>query len=191
MDGEGARRRSRVPEPRWLDDGEQLSWRRYLLGAALLHERIDRDLQERHDLSAAEYEVLVRLSEAPDRSIRMAELAEVCNQSRSRLSHTVDRLQRDGLVARHTCDADRRGVWASLTAAGLGRLEEAARTHVAGVREYFVDAASAEDFATVGRVFQAVVDRLAPESPGLGSLRAETADPPAGQTASTKTPQPR
>ena len=191
MDAVSGQRRQGPPEPRWLDDAEQLSWRRYLLGNALRHERIDRDLRDGHALSAAEYEVLVRLSERPERSMRMAELADTCNQSRSRLSHTVDRLQRDGLVARHTCDADRRGVWADLTDEGFARLEVAARTHVAGVREYLVDTVSAEDFAAVGRVFQAVIDRLAPESPGLGSLRAETIDPMDAQSASTKTPQPR
>lgn len=154
-----------VPEPQWLDEAEQHTWRLYLLGNALLQDRIDRDLRAAHDLSAAEYEVLVRLSEAPERQLRMAELAEICNQSRSRLSHTVDRLQRDGLVARHHCDADRRGVWAELTDPGLTRLEVAARTHVAGVRDYLVDVAAVDDFAAMGRVFRAVIDRLAPEIP--------------------------
>lgn len=164
-----------VPEPQWLDAAEQDTWRLYLLGNALLHDRIDRDLREAHDLSSAEYEVLVRLSEAPDRQLRMAELAEICNQSRSRLSHTIDRLQRDGLVTRQHCAADRRGVWAELTEEGFARLEVAARTHVAGVREYLVDAVPPEEFAALGRVFRAVIDRLAPDLPpsAVGTERAK------------------
>ncbi|MQA82285.1 MAG: MarR family transcriptional regulator [Streptosporangiales bacterium] len=154
-----------VAEFEWLDDQQQRDWRRYLLGSLMLTERLDRDLRQRHDLSLAEYEVLVRLSEADDRSLRMAELAEFSNQSRSRLSHTVDRLQKDGLVVRDHCDVDRRGVWARLTDTGFARLEEAAYTHVAGVREYLVETVGPTDFTALGRAFQAVVDRLSGGDP--------------------------
>ncbi|MBO0827802.1 MAG: MarR family transcriptional regulator [Streptosporangiales bacterium] len=150
-----------MEEPRWLDEDEQRIWRSYLLGHARLNELLDRDLREHHDLSLAEYEVLVRLSEAGDRSMRMAELAEFSNQSRSRLSHTVDRLARDGLVARNTCDDDRRGVWAILTDAGFRRLAEAACTHVRGVRAYFVDAVRGEDYRALGRAFDAILGNIA------------------------------
>lgn len=149
-----------VEEPRWLDEDEQRIWRIYRLGHARLDELLGRDLREHHDLSLAEYEVLVRLSEAENRSMRMAELADQCNQSRSRLSHTVDRLGKDGLVARHTCDHDRRGIWAILTDAGFARLEEAARTHVRGVREYFVDTVDDDDYRALGRAFDAVLGNL-------------------------------
>lgn len=149
-----------VEEPRWLDADEQRIWRSYLLGHARLNEMLDRDLREQHGLSIAEYEVLVRLSEADRRSMRMAELADACNQSRSRLSHTVDRLAKDGLVARHSCDHDRRGVWAILTDEGFRRLARAACTHVRGVREYFLDTVGDEDYRAIGRAFDAVVDRL-------------------------------
>lgn len=154
---------SYVEEPRWLDDDQQRVWRSYLRGHARLNELLDRDLREHHDLSLAEYEVLARLSEAENRSMRMAELAEVCNQSRSRLSHTVDRLAKDGLVARHTCDHDRRGIWAILTDVGFARLREAACTHVRGVREYFVDTVDQDDYRALGRAFDAVLGNL--ESP--------------------------
>lgn len=154
-----------VAEFEWLDDQQQRDWRRYLLGSLMLTERLDRDLRQNHDLSLAEYEVLVRLSEADERSLRMAELAEFSNQSRSRLSHTVDRLQKDGLVVRHHCDVDRRGVWARLTGAGFARLEQAAYTHVAGVREYLVEKVGPADFSALGRAFQAVVDHLSGGDP--------------------------
>lgn len=149
-----------VDEPRWLDEDEQRIWRSYVLGHARLNELLDRDLRQHHDLSLAEYEVLVRLSETEQRSMRMAELAAESNQSRSRLSHTVDRLAKDGLVARHTCDHDRRGVWAILTDEGFRRLEEAACTHVRGVREYFVDTVCGEDYRALGRAFEAILENL-------------------------------
>lgn len=149
-----------VGEPHWLDEEEQRIWRSYLLGHARLNELLDRDLREQHDLSLAEYEVLVRLSETEQRSMRMAELAEVCNQSRSRLSHTVDRLAKDGLVTRHTCDHDRRGIWAILTDAGSRRLTEAACTHVRGVRAYFVDTVDGDDYRALGRAFDAILGNL-------------------------------
>jgi DNA-binding MarR family transcriptional regulator len=149
-----------VDDPRWLDEDEQRIWRSYLLGHARLNELLDRDLREHHDLSLAEYEILVRLSETERRSMRMAELAELSNQSRSRLSHTVDRLARDGLVARHSCDHDRRGIWAILTDAGFRRLSEAACTHVRGVRAYFVDTVDADDYRALGRAFDAILGNL-------------------------------
>lgn len=147
-------------EPHWLDAYQQHVWRAYLRGTSALNERLDRDLRDGHGLSLAEYEVLVQLSEADGGQLRMAELAQFSNHSRSRLSHTVDRLEREGLVERLLCDADRRGVWASLTGAGLARLERAAMTHVAGVRECFVDAVRPADYAALGRAFEAVLDRV-------------------------------
>ncbi len=102
----------------------------------------------------------MRLSEATDRRMRMAELAASLNHSRSRLTHTVARLEAAGLVARGSCSDDRRGVYAGLTEAGYRLLVAAAPTHVAGVRRYLVDAVSEEDFAAVGRVFSAVADAV-------------------------------
>ena len=70
------------------------AWRSYLLGTTLLMERLDRDLRENHDLSLPEYEILVRLSESPDRQLRMAELADSVKNSRSRITHTIARMER-------------------------------------------------------------------------------------------------
>lgn len=152
-------------ETRWLDEDQQRSWRSYLVGTTLLMDRLDRDLRELHDLSMPEYEILVRLSEAPERRMRMAELAGSISHSRSRVTHTVARLEKDGLVQRSACASDGRGVEAVLTDEGFARLEEAAPTHVEGVRRFLVDLVGDEDFAAVGRVFDAVADRLIEGNP--------------------------
>lgn len=142
--------------PRWLDVEQQKVWRAYLLGSARLAERLDADLRE-FGLDLGEYEILVTLSEAPDRRARMSELAEAVHQSRSRLTHTVSRMENAGLVDRASCPTDRRGVWAHLTDAGFRLLEVAAPTHVEAVRRHFVEAMTPEDYAAVGRGFSAVL----------------------------------
>jgi DNA-binding MarR family transcriptional regulator len=145
------------PAARWLSDEQQRVWRSYLLGSLVLNERLDADLRE-HDLDLAEYEILVTLSEAADRQLRMAELADAVHQSRSRLTHTVTRMEKRGLIERTTCPVDRRGVWANLTDAGLRLLEDAAPSHVECVRRNFIDAIDPADLAAVGRAFRAVLD---------------------------------
>jgi DNA-binding MarR family transcriptional regulator len=129
----------------WLDTEQQRWWRSYLGGSTVLLDQLDRDLRAAHDLSMAEYEILVRLSEAQDRSIRMAELAAAVSHSRSRITHTIARLERDG-----------RGVSAVLTDHGHDVLAQAAHTHVRGVHDYLVARCSREDLAAVGRVLEAV-----------------------------------
>lgn len=143
--------------PRWLTDGQQGVWRAYLLGAARLTERLDADLRQ-HDLDLPTYEILVCLEEADNRQLRMSELADAAHQSRSRLTHTIARMERRGLVERAGCPSDRRGVWAQLTAAGVELLSCAAPDHVACVRRNFVDAVAPADFVAVGRAFRAVLD---------------------------------
>jgi DNA-binding MarR family transcriptional regulator len=146
-------------DTKWLTSEQQLAWRAYLLGTARLAAKLDDDLRE-FGLSINDYEILVRLSEVPDRRLRMAELAERLHQSRSRLTHTVGRLEAADLVRRTSCESDKRGVWAELTDAGYARLEQAAPSHVEGVRENLVDLVSPEDFAAVGRVFDAVSEHI-------------------------------
>jgi DNA-binding MarR family transcriptional regulator len=151
----------------WLDQDQQHAWRAFLVGSTLLMDRLDRDLREHHDLSLPEYEILVRLSESPERTLRMAVLAESLSHSRSRVTHTVSRMERAGLVVRRACTSDGRGVEAQLTDEGFAVLEQAAPTHVTGVRRFLVDLADGEDFAAVGRVFDAVTDRLVSDSPAM------------------------
>jgi DNA-binding MarR family transcriptional regulator len=128
-------------------------------------DRLDRDLRANHGLSLPEYEVLVRLSECEGNRLRMAVLADSLSHSRSRVTHTVSRLERAGLVERVTCTSDGRGVEAVLTRKGRSLLEQAAPTHVRGVRDHLVDLASPEDFEAVGRVFDAVSDGLIAANP--------------------------
>jgi DNA-binding MarR family transcriptional regulator len=142
--------------PRWLSVDQQQVWRSYLPGSARLAERLDADLRE-FGIDLGEYEILVTLSEAPERRVRMSELADAVHQSRSRLTHTVTRLENAGLVDRSNCPTDRRGVWAHLTEAGMELLELAAPSHVEAVRLNFVEAMTEEDYAAVGRAFAAVV----------------------------------
>jgi DNA-binding MarR family transcriptional regulator len=148
-------------EPRWLDATQQRDWRTFVEGSIRLTDLLDRDLKAKHGLSMAEYEILVRLSEAPDRRLRMAELAEFASQSRSRLSHTVSRLECKGLVSRDTCGADKRGVNAQLTDEGFAFLSKAAVDHVATVREFFIDVVDPDDLVALGRAFAAVSAQVA------------------------------
>jgi DNA-binding MarR family transcriptional regulator len=145
---------------RWLDADQQASWRAFVVGITLLLDRLDADLQHDFGLSLTEYEILVRLSERPERSMRMAQLADALAHSRSRVTHTVARMQNAGLVSRSTSPEDGRGIVCTLTDAGHALLVEAAHVHVEGVRDYLVDLASPEDFAALGRVMNAVTDRL-------------------------------
>lgn len=148
---------------RWLTDAEQRHWRAYLSATQLLADRLQRDLQEKHGLSSADYEILVRLSEMPDRRLRMSELAERALSSRSRLSHQVSRMERAGLVERQTCDDDRRGQWAVLTEHGWQVLVAAAPDHVEGVRQFLLDPLSATEFAALGRICAKVAAGLQPD----------------------------
>jgi DNA-binding MarR family transcriptional regulator len=155
------------PVVSWLDEQQQRSWRAYLVGTTLLMDRLDRELREQHRLSLPEYEILVRLAEAEGHRMRMAMLADSVSHSRSRVTHTVSRMETAGLVVRDSCISDGRGVEAVLTDQGRAALESAAPTHVAGVRQFLVDLVDEDDFEAVGRVFDAVTDRLIEANPAL------------------------
>lgn len=143
----------------WLSDDEQASWRSWVAATLLLPDRLNRDLQEETGLSLADYEILVYLSEAPGRRLRMSELAEKTLSSRSRLSHQIDRLESDGIVTRERCSDDRRGSFAVLSPKGWKVLVDSAPTHVESVRRHLVDVLTAEEFAELGRLCQIVADR--------------------------------
>ena len=144
----------------WLDEEQQRSWRALLMGMTLLQSRLDEDLRRACDLSLVEYEILVRLSECPGRRMRMAQLADALSHSRSRVTHTVSRMEHAGLVLRGSSPEDGRGVVASMTGKGWDLLVRIAPTHVSGVREHLVDLVSPEDLRAVGRVMNAVADNL-------------------------------
>ena len=152
--------------PRWLSDEEQASWRAWIAASLLLPDRLSRDLQEQAGISLPDYEILVYLSEAPERRLRMSELADRTLSSRSRLSHQVDRLTDAGLVDRQPCSDDRRGYFAVLTPQGLDYLVKTAPVHVGSVREHLVDVLTPEEFAEFGRLCAKVADRLLPPAGG-------------------------
>jgi DNA-binding MarR family transcriptional regulator len=110
----------------WLSAEEQRAWRAYLEATQLLFDGLERQLGADSGLSHADYEILVHLSESPDRAMRMSELADRTLYSRSRLSHAVARLERPGWVVREACDTDRRGTIARLTDEGFAKLEASA-----------------------------------------------------------------
>ena len=155
---------------RWLDADEQRTWRAYLAATRGLMDTLDRELQRDAGLPHTYYEILVRLSEAPQRALRMSELAEACDSSRSRLSHAVARLESSRWVRREDCATDRRGQVAVLTDAGFAVLEAAAPGHVEAVRRHLFDALTGEQVDQLRRISEAVVDALG--TPPVG--RAQT-----------------
>ena len=142
--------------PRWLGTAEMRAWRGFIEGSQRLMEVLNRELQSLHGISLADYRILVMLTESPDGSVRMSELADGILSSRSRLTHQVRRMEVDGLVARSTCVEDGRGVLALITPLGREKLAEAAPTHVRGVRSYLIDLLDDTELATVATVFDKV-----------------------------------
>jgi DNA-binding MarR family transcriptional regulator len=159
---------------RWLSDDEQQAWRAWVAVSLLLPDRLNRDLQEESDVSLADYEILMHLSEAPDRRLRMSQLADATLSSRSRLSHQIDRLSAAGLVDREPCSGDRRGFFAVLTPAGWDFVVKVAPAHVASVRARLVDVLTPDEFAEFGRLCAMVADRLkAPDEDCEGTARGQ------------------
>lgn len=145
---------------RWLDSGEQRSWRSFLEAQQRITDRLDRELRAEHEIGLDDYEVLVFLSESADGRLRMSELADQLLHSRSRLTYRVDRLARSGLVRREQCPDDKRGTFAVLTDAGRRVLTDAAPTHVEGVRSHLLDVMSTDEFAHLGEVMERVALKL-------------------------------
>ncbi|ONI82694.1 MarR family transcriptional regulator [Saccharothrix sp. ALI-22-I] len=136
------------------------AWRNYVVGAAMLADRLHRELQDGHGVSLSDYEVLVRLSEQPGRRMRMSQLADEVASSKSRVSHQVARMEREGLLLRRECPEDGRGVFAQLTDKGMTLLEGSAPTHVQGVREHMIDLLTRDEQEVVAKVFDRVITHL-------------------------------
>ena len=141
---------------RWLTADEQRAWRAFLDATQLLFSSVEGQLQRESGIPHGYYEILVRLSEAPDRSLRMSQLAEASVSSKSRLSHAVARLEERGWVERLDCATDRRGQIARLTDSGFTALENAAPSHVEQVRRTLFDALSAEQVAQLAAISAAI-----------------------------------
>ena len=142
-----------------LEDVEMAAWRSFLAAHRRVIDELSAELREVEDLPLPWYDVLVQLSEAPERSLRMLELADAVMLSKSGLSRLVDRMEEAGLVRRESCPGDARGVMAALTDAGWQRLEEAAPTHVRGVRRCFVDLLAPDETAVLARSLGRVADQ--------------------------------
>ena len=146
-------------EPNWLTPTEMAAWRRYIVASRRLIEALDADLNQ-HDLSMADYEILAQLSDAPDRRMRMAELAEIAMLSRSRLSHRMKVMEDAGWVRREACPDDKRGFFAVMTPKGWKAIVAAAPDHVESVRTRFVDKLSKSDQIVLAQIFERVGDDL-------------------------------
>ena len=146
-------------EPRWLNAAEMKAWRRYIIASRRLLEALDDDLAA-HDISMSDYEVLAQLSEAPDRRMRMSELADVAMISRSRLSHRIKVMEKAGWVKREACPIDKRGYFAVMTPKGWRAIVAAAPDHVASVRERFLDALDKGDQKVLAEIFERVAQRI-------------------------------
>lgn len=144
--------------PRWLTDEEQCAWRAFIEASSRLFDQLERQLQREAGLSHGDYEVLVRLSEAPERRMRMSELADQALVSRSRLSHAVSRLESQGLLRREACATDRRGMYAVLTDEGFARIEAVAPGHVEEVRRLMFDHLSADQVQALEEISRRILD---------------------------------
>jgi DNA-binding MarR family transcriptional regulator len=122
-----------------LRELELRAWRGMLRAHAALTKALDADLEAEHGIPLTSYEVLLHLAAAPEQQMRMSELADSVVLSRSGLTRLVDRMEREGLLARASCPSDARGSFAILTEAGRDKLSAARGTHLAGVRARFLD----------------------------------------------------
>ena len=145
---------------RWLTAAEQQTWRAYLTSIRLFVHTLDRQLQADSGLSFADYEVLVALSEAPGRRMRMRDLADAALSTRSGATRVVTRLEQAGWVRRVDCAEDRRGTEAELTDAGLAKLAAAAPGHVAAVRAHLFDLFTARQLEQIRAVATRMRDHL-------------------------------
>jgi len=151
----------------WLDDDEMAAWRRYAETVFDLNTALEADLAP-HGLTLGDYQVLVYLSEADDRAMRMCDLAARLQLSPSGLTRRLDGLVKAGLVERRPSEQDRRVMLAVLDDQGLRYLEEVAPTHVRSVRRHVIDRLDRADIAAMARIFGAIRDGLADDRSAAG-----------------------
>ncbi|MEV0384448.1 MarR family transcriptional regulator [Nonomuraea sp. NPDC050643] len=149
-----------MTDPRWLDATEMAAWRAFLSTSHLLERRIEEQLKAAAGLTHPQYEILVRLADAPERSMRMTELARGVVVSKSALTYQVGQLEKAGLVERTTCPSDDRGVLAVLTDEGVRCLRRVAPGHVQVVRSYLIDRLSREELHAMTTAMRKTEDAL-------------------------------
>jgi DNA-binding MarR family transcriptional regulator len=157
--------------PRWLNDSERETWLAFIFATRLFWEEVERDLQRDAQLPFGYYEILVMLSSAQDRTMRMSELATATQSSRSRLSHAVARLEAEDWVRREDCPTDRRGALAVLTVEGFAALEAAAPSHVESVRQHLFDQLTRAQQDSLREICDRLLAHLGPLADARGDTR--------------------
>ena len=155
--------RENATAPKWLTPNEMVAWRRYIIASRQLLAALEADLKE-HDLTLPDYEILALLSDAPDRQMRMSELAKIALLSRSRLSHRMKVMEKAGWLKREPCPVDKRGYFAVMTPKGWKAIVAAAPDHVESVRTRFMDHLSKSDQQTLAEIFERIEESLRKEA---------------------------
>ena len=154
--------------PRWLDAEEMSFWRGFIEVTSTVLADIETALKADAEIAFDDYEVLVHLSEADQRRIRMNELSDRLLNSRSRLTQRVDRLAARGLVTREKCPGDKRGTFAVLTDEGFALLERVAPQHLVAVRERLIDRLDPQQISAGGEIFAALRAAAPKDDPSDG-----------------------
>ena len=157
---------SPTPEPQWLTEEEQFVWRAYVHASTLLDDYLDRQLQRDAGMPHMYYGLLVGLGEADGHRLRMTQLAMKSKITRSRLSHAIARLEKNGWVRREDCPSDKRGQFAVLTDAGRDVLQRVAPGHVEAVRTSLFERLTPEQTKALGEILKIVAEGLKPNEAG-------------------------
>ena len=144
----------------WLDDTQRHAWRTFLTMHTQLMARLGRQLQVDSELSMADFDVLVQLTDIADGRLRVLELAKALQWEKSRLSHHLGRMVGRGMIVRQDCPNDRRGSFVAITPLGRAAIEEAAPRHVEAVRRFVFDSLTAEQVAALATVSETVLRQL-------------------------------
>lgn len=152
-----------MTEPRWLDPREARAWRGFQVLRRDLGSTLERRLSRDSGLSAADYELLVVLSETDGERMRARELRNLVRWDRSRLAHQVRRMEQRGLLLRTECETDARGTMIELTAEGRRVIEAAAPGHVEAVRHYFIDLLTPGELDALTTISAKVAERIGDE----------------------------
>lgn len=146
-----------MDETRWLDTGEQQTWRTFLSAVQVLHEQLDQQLKRDSRISHTEYLILAMVSESADGTLTMSQLAKLLWFSASRLSHVAAKLEARGWIRRHKLPTDARTNLVSLTDAGYAVLVEAAPGHVKRVREMVFEPLSPEQRGHLKEISESIL----------------------------------
>jgi DNA-binding MarR family transcriptional regulator len=149
-----------MAETRWLSEDEQRTWRTFVQATRLLFDQLEQELDQQTTVPKHYYEILAPLAEAPERRLRMSDLADRSQSSRSRLSHSMARLESLGWIRREASQMDRRGAFAVLTDEGFSAFEAAAPVHAEGVRTHVFDQLDVGQLKELRRISERVLEHL-------------------------------